>query len=382
MNNWWLRVGTASMAIFAMLFGAGNLMLPLKVGLLGGSQNVWGLLGFIITGVVVPMLGLLVSSVFEGDYHAYFGRVGNISGKILIFFSMMTLGPLIIMPRIVALTYTLLRPFLPSMAGWVFAALFLSLAYAATYQQERLLALIGKILSPLKVISLTSIILIGLCSGMQASLVTNSVLSIFTMGALYGYGTLDLIGTVFFGSVIMALLRQEEKLSMRSTVIIASCAALGAAILLSIIYAGMTYLGAFHGYGLEALDEGRLFSEISFRILGGCGAALIGITVFLACFTTTVALATVVAHYIYEDLLNKKLNYPLTLALMLAVCMVPASFDLSVIMKLSLPIIIASYPLFIVIMLCNGLYKLFGFPYIKLPVAIALLVILIAQFAL
>ena len=85
MNNWWLRVGTASMAIFAMLFGAGNLMLPLKVGLLGGSQNVWGLLGFIITGVVVPMLGLLVSIVFEGDYHAYFGRVGNISGKILIF---------------------------------------------------------------------------------------------------------------------------------------------------------------------------------------------------------------------------------------------------------------------------------------------------------
>lgn len=381
MNNWWSRVATASMAIFAMLFGAGNLMLPLRVGLLGGSQNMWGLLGFLLTGVIVPMLGLLVSIVFEGDYRAYFGRVGKIAGALLIFFSMMTLGPVIIMPRIVALTYTMLQPFLPAMYPWVFAAGFLFLAFIATYQQERLLSLIGKVLSPLKVFSLASIILIGLFSGMPASLVTESVATIFTMGALYGYGTLDLIGTVFFGSVIMALLHQDEKqASMRSTVTIAATAALGAALLLGSVYAGMTYLGVFHGYGLEALNEGQLFSEISFRIVGVCGAALIGLTVFLACFTTTVSLATVVASYIHQDILKQTISYPLTLALMLGVCMIPASFDLSVIMSVSMPIIVASYPVFIVVMVCNGLYKLCGFPYIKLPVAATLLAVIALQF--
>jgi branched-chain amino acid:cation transporter, LIVCS family len=380
MNKWWSRVVTTSMAIFAMLFGAGNLMLPLKVGLLGGSENIWGLLGFIVTGVVVPMLGLLVSVVFEGDYRAYFGRVGLLSGKILIFFSMMTLGPLIILPRIVALTYTMLQPFLPPMQPWFFAALFLSLAYIATYQQERLLALIGKILSPLKVISLASIIIVGLWSGTQVKLVTDSLSSIFSMGVRYGYGTLDLIGTVFFGSVIIALLQQEKQTSMKSTVRIAACAAFGAALLLSMVYAGMTYLGVFHGYGFEALNEGELFSAISFRILGTCGAALIGLTVFLACFTTTVALSTVVATYMHQDILQNRISYPLTLAIMLGICMIPASFDLSVIMRVSLPIIVASYPLFITIMICNGLYKLCGFSYIKMPVMLTLAWIVITQF--
>lgn len=380
MNNWWSRVGTTSMAIFAMMFGAGNLMLPLKVGLLAGSQNVWAVTGFIITGVIVPMLGLLVSILFEGDYRAYFGRIGKIPGDILICFSMMALGPLIIMPRIVALTYTMLSPFLPPMPAWFFAAVFLTLAYIATYQQERLLALIGKVLSPLKVVSLGSIIIIGLLSGVQPSMVTESIAAIFAMGAQYGYGTLDLIGTVFFGSVIMALLQQEQHASIRSTVTLAAYAALGASLLLGTVYAGMTYLGVFHGYGLEALNEGQLFSAISFRILGTCGAALIGLTVFLACFTTTVALATVVATYIHQDLLHKKISYPLTLALMFGVCMVPASFDLFVIMRLSLPLIIASYPVFIAIMVCNGLYKLVSFSYIKLPVALTLIAVIVSQF--
>jgi LIVCS family branched-chain amino acid:cation transporter len=381
MNNWWSRVATASMAIFAMLFGAGNLMFPLQVGLLGGSQNIWGLIGFLLTGVIVPMLGLLISILFEGDYRAYFGRVGQLPGALLIFFSMMILGPLIIMPRIVALTYTMLQPFLPAMYPWFFAAGFLFLAFLATYQQERLLALIGKVLSPLKVFSLASIILIGIFSGMSASLVSASAAKVFTMGALYGYGTLDLIGTVFFGSVIMALLHQDEKRTgMRDTVAIAATAACGAALLLGIIYAGMTYLGVFHGYGLEALNEGQLFSAISFRVVGVCGAVLVGLTVFLACFTTTVSLATVVASYIHKDILYQKISYPLTLALMLGVCMIPASFGLSVIMSVSMPLIVASYPIFITVMICNGLYKLCGFPYIKLPVAVTLIAVIALQF--
>lgn len=383
----WARTVQLSLVIFAMLFGAGNLMLPLKVGLISGSKSVWGLLGFLATGVFLPLLGLLSIIAFDGDYNAFFGRVGKVPGAVITFFCILVLGPLVVMPRIVTLSYEMLQPFLPAMPVGVFAVGFLSLVFLVTYKPGRLLAIIGTFLSPLKVLSICIIVLAGIFSGLPAMDVVTPIRELFATGIKYGFGTLDLLGTIFFGSIVVKMLRADAAscdtnsdalcLDMRQRIRFAGFAGIGASLLLGLVYTGMNFLGAFHGQGLEHLNEGQLFSAISFKILGSYGAALIGFTVFLACFTTTVALTAVVADYVTTTLLNNKVKYVHVLLGVLAVCLIPASLGLSTIMKFSMPLIVTMYPVLIVIALCNALYKLCGFTMIKLPVLITFILVIL-----
>ena len=383
MNNVFVkRIYITSLTIFAMLFGAGNLMFPLRVGIESGDKTIWGLAGFIITGVLLPLLGLLAIVAFKGDYRAFFGRVGKLPGALLVLFCMMVIGPFVVMPRIVALSYEMLQPFLPDMTVLTFAIMFLSLVFLVTYRLGKLLDIIGKFLSPLKVSSLIIIILWGVFTGSSALPSQKSIVTLFSKGAVYGYYTLDLLGAIFFGSIIVTLLTRyadpDEKASMNNAVKLAAISGIFAALLLTFMYAGMSFLGAFHGVGLEHLNEGQIFSAISFKILGHYGAALIGVTVFLACFTTTVSLSAVVADYVRLELFDSKISYPTALALVLAITAFIARHGLEAILRYSVPFIIACYPVFIVITICNILYKLFGFTYIKIPVAVSVAAVIIA----
>lgn len=373
------KIVQTSLVIFAMLFGAGNLIFPLKVGLIAGDKTMWGLAGFIVTGVLLPLLGLLTIIAFDGDYNAFFGRVGNIPGSLLIFFCMMTLGPLIVMPRIIGLSYEMLAPFLPALPMWLFATIFLALVFAVTYKPRRLLDIIGRFLSPLKVASLVLIITIGLFTYGVRQPTTFSGLALFATGINYGYKTLDLLGTIFFGSIIVKLLSMssEFKQSIKARITTAALAGIGAATLLALVYVGMGYLAAFHGAGLEQVNEGQLFSQITFRILGTYGAALIGFTVFLACFTTTVALTAVVTEYVQTNLLANRCGYISVLTGILATTFVPASLGLTAILQFSGPLIEAMYPVIIVTSVCNALYKLLDFKMIKIPVLISFIFVIL-----
>ncbi len=376
------RVFQVSLVIFAMLFGAGNLMLPLKVGLISGSKMLWGFLGFVLTGVLLPLLGLISIIEFDGDYNAFFGRLGKVAGSVAIFLCIMAIGPLIIMPRIVTLSYEMLQPFLPPIPVWLFAVIFLSLVFAATYRPHRILTIIGSILSPFKIMSLLIIIIAGLFSGNPAQQVATSGWSLLAIGAEYGYGTLDLLATIFFGSVVVKMLKGDSELNIsgRQRISMALGAGIGAAFILALVYFGMCFLGAFHGQGLEHLNERSLFSTISFRVLGHYGAALIGFTVFIACFTTAVALTAVVTDYFQTTVFKNKYNYTQILVAVLAITMIPASLGLSAIMKFSMPLIVAMYPVLIMIAACNLLYKLTGFRMIQIPVLVTFITMVVKSF--
>lgn len=373
-KQFFTHIVMTSLTIFAMLFGAGNLMFPLRLGIEGGDQALWSFLGFSVTGVLLPLLGILAIVSFKGDYRAFFGRVGRVPGFLLILFCMMVIGPFVVMPRIVTLSYEMLQPFLPTMNPGVFGLFFLALVFIATFRPGKLLDIIGKVLSPLKVFSLLLIVFIGLITTGSSTHITTSSWLLFNQGLEYGYFTLDLIGAIFFGSIIVNLLTtyaaQAEKLSTRYAMKIAGISGIFAALLLLVVYAGMSYLGAVHGFGLAHLNEGQIFSAVSFRILGTYGAALIGLTVFLACFTTTVSLGAVVAEFVQHELFDGLITYQTALAGVLVVCGLIARHGLSAILAFSVPVIVAAYPLFIVITLCNLLYSLFNFQMIKIPVAL------------
>lgn len=378
------RIVMTSLTIFAMLFGAGNLMFPLRLGIECGNQTIWGFIGFIITGVLLPLLGLLAIVAFRGDYRAFFGRIGVIPGFLMTLFSMMVIGPFVVMPRIVTLSYEMLQPFLPPMTPGVFAIGFLSAAFLVTFRPGKLLDIIGKILSPLKVASIILIVLIGVITAETIPAVTESALVLFSKGIHYGYYTLDLLGSIFFGSIIVNLLTRyasgDEKVSTREAMKIAGISGIFAALLLAVVYAGMSYLGAAHGTCFGHLNEGQILSAVTFKILGVYGAALVGLTVFLACFTTTVSLAAVVGDFLQRVLLSGRISYPAALAIVLFVCGVIARHGLAAIVSVSIPLIVAAYPIIITITICNLLYTLFDIKIIKIPVFIVTVVMLLSLF--
>jgi len=78
-------------------------------------------LGFLITAILLPLVGLIAIILFDGDYERFFERAGKVPGRILIFVCMVVVGPMIGILRIVNLSYTLVAPFVPNVTLFVFS---------------------------------------------------------------------------------------------------------------------------------------------------------------------------------------------------------------------------------------------------------------------
>lgn len=371
--NWQLI--STGLAIFSMFFGAGNLMYPIKVGFLAGQYTPLAMIAFLITGVFLPFAGLIAIILFQGSYKEFFYRLGNIPGAIFIFFCMFIIGPGIAMPRITTLSYTMMQPFMPFMPLWAFCVLFLALTFLATYKENKIVDLLGYVISPLLLISLFIIIIKGYLTRATVVATNETAVSSFVESFNIGYQTLDLLGGIFFAAVVIGILQKSfndtahdfKKLSVLSF----KAGSLGLS-LLALVYFGLSNLGAYFGHNLEKINEGVLFSTISFRVMGQSGAFIIALAVLMACYSTIIALAAVFAEFLV-NVSNKKINYVPALIITLLLTLIPSIFGLGVILEFSAPLIMITYPSLVVLTLCNIAYKLFNFQWIKLPVAVTLL---------
>ena len=188
---------STGLAIFSMFFGAGNLIYPIDVGLMGGDKNIWAITGFLITAALLPVIALSVMTLFDGSYMKFFGRVGKAPAFFLIFLCMLMIGPLIAMPRIVTLSYEMLIPFLPGfITPLYFGLVFLAFTFLATYKENNIVDILGKIVSPLLLTSLGIILVKGLMFRGDAIQATDTACTLFWTNVKYVYNTMDLFACV------------------------------------------------------------------------------------------------------------------------------------------------------------------------------------------
>lgn len=382
---------TISLAIFSMLFGAGNLMYPLKVGMSSGDQNLIGMLGFFVTAVVLPICGLLAMILFDGNYDSFFKRLGYYAGSAIIWACMMFIGPFVAIPRITTLSHTMVAPFIPieflqnitPFSSFIFSLIFLGITFLATYRENKIMELLGNIISPILLISLSIIIVKGLLTSDGIAHNMRDPFDLFKENFMRGYETLDLIGALFFASIVLHLLKstlgRELAQNPRYLALVGLHAGILGTLLLGLVYVGMSYLGVFHGSGLSSVNAGELFREISFRVLGNKGAFIIATAVVMACLSTAIALAAVVGEYVQFTIFRNKINYVTALIITLLACIPLSTAGLGTILSVTGGVITKIvYPVLIVITLCNIAYKLFGFKPIKLPVLITFIIMLIS----
>lgn len=378
-----ISITTIGLAIFSMLFGAGNIIYPIKAGVIAGSKNFIGITGFLLTGVLLPVIGLVSMILFDGNYKKFFNRLGRIPGFFAILFCMLIIGPLIAMPRCITVPYDMIHPFLPEFITLpLFSILFSLVTFLLTYKESKLLEVLGNVLSPILLASLAFITTKGLWSATTMVPQTLPTINIFTEQLMHGFQTLDLLGAMFFAYIVLRIMKSNKtgETTIKDLAWQSMQGGIIGATLLMFVYIGFSYLGAYYGHFLDnSMNGAQMFRLIALQIVHQYGVLVIITAVLMACFSTISALAAVLAEYLRYEIFRKKIGYVPSLIITLTITTVIANFGLSNILTYSAPFINIGYPIIISIVVCNLAYSLFGFRPIKIPVGLVTLFMIGSQ---
>lgn len=342
----------AGLAIFAMFFGAGNIIFPLALGQIALDKTPWGLAGLLLTAVFMPFIGLLAMFRYQGKIRLFFSRLGKIPGLILASLIILLLGPLGAAPRCLALAHSTLSLSFSGISLTLFSAVACGLIFLFTFRENHLLKLLGYVLSPLKITLLVVVIVKGFLEAPENSLIsTHSSFTHFWNGLTEGYNTMDLLAAFFFAPLVISSLGNLEKPEkLNRFVFIAS--AIGA-FLLAAVYVGFCYLAYFYAPQLEGIPHEKLLGAIAIKILGPHAGLIVSLTVTFACLTTGIALIAAFANFVEKEVFKERVSYISILTASLSMTFVMTTLEFQGIAKFLNPVLEICYPALILLTIYN-----------------------------
>jgi LIVCS family branched-chain amino acid:cation transporter len=365
------------LAIFSMFFGAGNVVFPLALGQGSGDGVLMAVTGLFFTGILLPLAGLISMILFNGDYYAFFSRIGRIPGLFLIFLIMALIGPFAGIPRTITLSYSTLALTWVDIPAWAFNLGFSGLVLLLAYRRDAVLGILGKVLTPLLLGFLAWTVLDGLMTP-AASVLSNDKTSAQHLfdGFVAGYNTMDMLAGLFFSTVVLAGLHAKFKthttdiIEKNKTILnhLLKGAAVAAGLLFA-VYGGFCYIAAKHTAVLAGVPADELLGRLALHLLGNETGLMANGVVAIACLTTAVSLTAVFSEFLSRHFFNDPDKMYKPFVILTAV----VGFSMSLlgfmeIIRLIFPFIALCYPLLIVLAFCNIGNKLFGFKMVKIPV--------------
>lgn len=351
MNKKTTDVLVVGVALFAMFFGAGNLIFPPFMGLLAGTQWKLALAGFLITGIGMPLLGIMAAARAGGTVEHLGSRVSPTFGRVLSIVVILAIGPLLAIPRTCATAFELgVRPALDTFPPAVFSLIFFGITLYFALNRSAVVDRIGKFLTPFLLVTLAWIIIKGILTPLGTPLDTELPRA-FGRGFNEGYQTMDALASIVFAEIVIAALVFKGYSSVADQVKMTSFAGLIAATGLGLVYGGLMYLGATAG-SLYPQDVERtdLLVGIAQGLLGGSGKVALGLAVGFACLTTSIGLTATVGDY-FSSLSKGKVGYK-TICIATAVFSgVFATVGVTTIVAVAVPLLVTVYPVAIALIL-------------------------------
>jgi len=344
-------VVVVGVALFAMFFGAGNLIFPPFMGLLAGTTWSWALLGFLITGIGMPLLGIMAAARAGGTVEHLGSRVNPLFGRLMSIVVILAIGPLLAIPRTCATAFEVgVRPASGSFPPWVFSITFFGIALYFALNRSAVIDRIGKFLTPFLLITLAWIIIRGVFWPL-GPIVETGFTSPFGNGFREGYQTMDALASIVFAEIVIAALVFKGYSKVSDQVRMTSMAGLIAATGLGLVYGGLMYLGATSGSLYpQNIERTDLLINIAQGLLGGGGKVALGLAVGLACLTTAIGLIATVGDY-FSSLGNGKVGYK-------AICIATAVFSgvfatvgVTTIVNVAFPVLVTVYPVAIALII-------------------------------
>lgn len=330
-----------------MFFGAGNVFLPSYIGIRVGSSLYLSIIGFAITAVGLPLIGLLVVIKNEGNYLRLFEPMGEMFSRIYLILTFLIIGPIIAMPRIAATTYEMgILPLFPNLNKVIVSLIFFSICILFSINKNKVVERVGSYLTPLLIITLILLIISGLVY--KNNVVVSKLNNPFIFSFIEGYNTLDAIASIVFAKLIYDSVKNEK-----NSLNISKKACIIAAICLVLVYAGLIFLGN-RIFIENGLDKARtiLILDITKKLLGNFGIVVLALIVILACLTTSIGLISAVSNY-FVELFDYKIKYNIFVVIITLIAFLISYLSVDSIINLSVPILSIFYPVLIVIIILN-----------------------------
>lgn len=340
--------------LFSMFFGAGNLMFPPFLGDQSGTSYWEAIAGFVTTGVGLPVIVLVAVAMTKGGTQELASRVSPTFATIFIVVVYLSIGPFLAIPRNATVAYEMaLKPFAGALgeSAWLllaFTAVFFFVTCFVSLNLQKMAELMGRIVTPLLLVAI-----ITLCIAGFMNLGSNSVApteeyqaGAYFKGFIEGYNTLDALASLGYGMVIMAAIKRisgsDPKRLTQQTI----KAGLIAGVILAAVYVALGVIGTQMSGG--TFENGtEILVAAGSTLFGPAGTLLIGFIFLAACFTTVVGLTTACSQYFSE--LMPKLSYRNASIAVSLISFTVSNLGLNQILSFSAPILLATYPITIVI---------------------------------
>lgn len=341
------------LALFATQFGAGNLIFPPFLGRGTGDAWITGFLGFLIMDVglaAAAVLSVVINK--EGTVDGVVGKMGPKAGKVLLTTIILCLGPCVCIPRTAATSYELgLQTLLPGVPLWLYGAFFFAITLMLVIRPSKVVDIIGRYLTPLLLGVMLLLIVLGILNPIGEAVPVEEVIP-FASGVQNGYQTLDGIGGVLMTMMLLNAALGYGFKDKRDVSKMVAGADIISAVLLAIVYGGLSYLGSTVS-GIEAfagLDQAPLMVAITYHLMGNVGVYALSAIVILACLTTSIGLSSVVGDY-FDELTDGKLKYKTVVIVTLTASYAMSNFGLTKIISIAGPVLEILYPPLIVLVI-------------------------------
>lgn len=361
-----------SVTLFGMFFGAGNLIFPVHLGQMAGQNTLPATIGFIITAVGLPVLGVAAigNTHSEGLHDLACNKIGRKYGYFFTCLLYLTIGPLFAIPRCATTSFTTgVAPMIGDAANspmplFVFSLCFFIPVLFFSLRPSKITVWVGKVITPVFLIFLAILVFAALVNP-GASISSVIPTDGYESGAFFssfieGYATMDAIASLAFGIVIINIVRDMglnedssiAKQVMKSGVI--------AGIIMAVIYALIIVMGA-QSRGLFDTSEngGIALAQIAGHYLGSVGSIVLACTITLACLKTSIGLVTSCAE-VFEQMFPNGPKYRVWAVIFTVFSFGLSNIGLSSIINYSVPVLMFIYPLAITLILLAIFGKLFN----------------------
>ncbi|MDO5607196.1 MAG: branched-chain amino acid transport system II carrier protein [Capnocytophaga sp.] len=310
-KNKTITIITVGFALFAMFFGAGNLILPPYIGLVAGGQWPASLIGFFSTAILAPFLGVLMVAVSGTSFFDLGKKIHPKFIDVLALLIILCIGPMVAIPRTGATTYEIgIAPSFPWFDNIVFSVIFFAVVLALSISQTKIVDIIGKVLTPFLLVSLLALVVLGILYPAQAPAVaTLDTTQAFMFGFTEGYQTLDVLASVIFAGIIISAVINSGYTSVGERTKVTIAAGIVSTAALLFIYGGLIYLGATTDLAFtQSVSRTDLLLYISQSILGSSGTYVISVAIAFACLTTAIALTSATGMFV-ERISSGRISY-------------------------------------------------------------------------
>ncbi|WP_067705186.1 MULTISPECIES: branched-chain amino acid transport system II carrier protein [unclassified Erwinia] len=341
---------------FALFVGAGNIIFPPMVGIQSGA-HVWiAAIGFLITAVGLPVITVIALARVGGGIDALSTPIGKAAGLVLATVCYLAVGPLFATPRTATVSFEVgIAPLTGDgpLPLFIYSLIYFALVIGISLYPGKLLDTVGHVLAPLKIVALAILGIAALIwpAGGVAPATDAYQQAAFSTGFVNGYLTMDTLGALVFGIVIVNAARSrgvsEAKLLTRYTVMAGLIAGVG----LTLVYLTLFKLGS-NSAGLveQSANGAAILHAYVQQTFGGMGSTFLAALIFVACMVTAVGLTCACAEFFeqYLPLTYRQLVFILGLFSMLV-----SNLGLSHLIRISVPVLTGIYPPCIVLILLS-----------------------------